>query len=86
MSQADHILLDFDHKEIQVDGRHATPPKLQGVSGGGIFQISRRTAQGRLVAIAIENRRTTRLIVGTRIKHFLAMVRQLTTMSRREGL
>jgi hypothetical protein len=34
MSKADHILLDFDHKEIQVKGRRSSPPKLQGVSGG----------------------------------------------------
>jgi hypothetical protein len=77
MSKADHILLDFDHKEIRVEGKQASPPKLQGVSGGGIFHISRQTNQGPLVAIATQNRRNSRLIVGTRIKHFLAMVREL---------
>lgn len=79
MSKSDHILLDFDHKEIQVEGRHASPPKLQGVSGGGIFQISRKRMRGPLVAIATENRRRSRLIVGTRIKHFLVVVRELKT-------
>jgi hypothetical protein len=79
MSKADHILLDFDHKEIRVEGRRASPPKLQGVSGGGIFQISRKAMRGPLVAIATENRRKSRLIVGTRIKHFLATVRELKT-------
>ncbi len=78
-SKSDHILLDFDHKEIRVEGRRASPPKLQGVSGGGIFQISRKVMRGPLVAIATENRRRSRLIVGTRIKHFLAMVRELKT-------
>ena len=34
-SKSDQILLDFDHKEIRVGGRRASPPKLQGVSGGG---------------------------------------------------
>ncbi len=82
MSKADHILLDFDHKEIRVEGRPASPPKLQGVSGGGIFQISRKAMRGPLVAIATENRRWSRLIVGTRIKHFLAMVRELKTRGR----
>jgi hypothetical protein len=81
LSQADHILLDFDHKEIRVDGSPATPPKLQGVSGGGVFQVSRRGMRGPLVAIAIQHRRSCRLIVGTRIKHFLAMARELKTMS-----
>jgi hypothetical protein len=82
MSQSDHLLLDFDHKEIVIGGRRANPPKLQGVSGGGIFHISREKNQGPLVAIATQNRRTSRLIVGTRIKHFLAMVRELKTTSQ----
>jgi hypothetical protein len=38
ISQADHILLDFDHQEIVVGGRRENPPKLQGVSGGGSFR------------------------------------------------
>jgi hypothetical protein len=77
VSQADHILLDFDHNEIVIGGRRVNPPKLQGVSGGGVFHISRETKQGPLVAIGTQNRRNSRLIVGTRIKHFLAMVREL---------
>jgi len=77
LSQSDHLALDFDHKEIVSEGKRATPPKLQGVSGGGIFQISRDTNQGPLVGIATQNRRHSRLIVGTRIKHFLAIVREL---------
>ncbi len=83
MSKSDHILLDFDHKEIRVEGRRASPPKLQGVSGGGIFQISRKAMRGPLVAIATENRRRSRLILGTRIKHFLAIVRELKTTAQR---
>ena len=83
MSKSDHILLDFDHKEIRVEGRRANPPKLQGVSGGGIFQISRKTMRGPLVAITTDNRRRSRLILGTRIKHFLAMVRELKTTAQR---
>jgi len=82
MSKSDHILLDFDHNEIRVERRRATPPKLQGVSGGGIFQISKKAMRGPLVAIATENRRRSRLIVGTRIKHFLAMVRELKTIGQ----
>jgi hypothetical protein len=77
ISKSDHILLDFDHKEMSVQGRRRSPPKLQGVSGGGIFHIARKGMRGPLVAIATENRRRSRLIVGTRIKHFLAIVREL---------
>lgn len=84
--QADHILLDFDHKEIRVGGRRANLPKLQGVSGGGIFQISRETNHGPLVAIATQNRRRSRLIMGTRIKHFLAVARELKTTSQPKSL
>jgi hypothetical protein len=77
LSQADHIALDFDHEQIVISGRRDTAPKLQGVSGGGIFHISRGTKHGPLVAIATQNRRPSRLIVGTRIKHFLAIARGL---------
>jgi hypothetical protein len=70
-------LSPYDHKEIVIGGRRVNPPKLQGGSGGGVFHISRETNHGALVAIATQNRRNGRLIVGTRIKHFLAMVREL---------
>jgi hypothetical protein len=83
MSQANHLLLDFDHKEIVIGGKRVNPPKLQEVSGGGIFHISRETKQGPLAAIATQNRRNSRLIVGTRIKHFLALVRELKATSQR---
>lgn len=77
LSEADHIALDFDHEEIMIGKTQVTPPKLNGVSGGGIFHISRETMRGPLVAIATQNRRGSALIVGTRIKHFLEMVREL---------
>ena len=85
LSLADHIALDFDHEEIVIRGIRVNPPKLQGVSGGGIFHISRKTMQGPLVAIATQNRRNSRLIVGTRIKHFLAVVRELNGDVRAKG-
>jgi hypothetical protein len=77
LSQSDHILLDYDHKEIAIKRKRVTPPRLQGVSGGGIFHLSGITQQGPLVAIATENRRLSRLIVGTRIQHFLDAARDL---------
>jgi hypothetical protein len=87
MSQSDHILLDFDHKETVIGGKRVKPPKLEGVSGGGVFHISRHTKQGPLVAIAtrnLPNTRLPRLIAGTRLKHFLAMVRELKATSAPE--
>lgn len=77
ISQADHILLDYDHKEIRISRKRVTPPRLQGVSGGGVFHISRDTMHGPLVAVATENPRQSRLIVATRLKHYLAAARAL---------
>jgi len=82
MSQSDHILLDFDHKEIVIGGTQVNPPKLQGVSGGGVFHISRETKLGPLVGIGTQNRRNSRLIVATRIKHFLAIAREFKAKPR----
>ena len=73
----DHALLDFDHKEIVNGERRVNPPKLQAVSGRGIYHISRETKQGPLVAMGAQNQRNSRLIAGTRIKHFLATIREL---------
>ena len=42
MSEADHILLDFDHKEIVIGGKRVDPPRLQGVSGGEYFRSSEK--------------------------------------------
>jgi hypothetical protein len=77
VSQSDHVLLDFDHNEISVKGEPRGPLKLKGVSGGGIFYISRNTMLGPLIGIAMENPRKSRIIVGTRLKHFLVAARAL---------
>jgi hypothetical protein len=79
--QSDYLLLNFDHKDIAIQGVRVSPPRLKGVSGGGIFHLSRSSSQGPLVAIATENRRNSRLIVGTRLKHFLMAARQLRATS-----
>ncbi len=71
----DYALLEFDHKNVLVEGKIQAPPRLQGVSGGGIFRFNRRTSRGHLIAIAIEHRKSSRLIGGTRIKHFLNLAR-----------
>jgi hypothetical protein len=84
LAQADHILLDFDHKDIAIRGARVTPPRLQGVSGGGVFHITRNTMQGPLVAIATENPQNSRLVVDTRLKHFLAAARGLKATVSRE--
>jgi hypothetical protein len=77
LSRADFLLLEFDRKNTLVGGKVTTPPKLQGVSGGGVFNISRITVNGPLVGIAIEHRQFSKTIVNTRIKHFLTFARHL---------
>lgn len=46
LSESDRILLDFDHKTISAQGKRAAPPRLQGVSGGGIFLFQGIPAEG----------------------------------------
>lgn len=77
LSVAHHLVVEFAN--VRSGGQPATPPKLQGVSGGGMFHLVTREADAtiRLVAIATEHRRAPELVVGTRIEHFLAVARQL---------
>jgi hypothetical protein len=79
LSRSDHVVLEFDHQDIVIKRQRVNPPKLQGVSGGGVFHLSKDTSQSTLIAIATENRRNSGLIVGTRLKHFLADARALKT-------
>lgn len=75
LAPSDHIPLEFDPKNTLVNGTKITPPRLRGCSGGGVFHMSRFSYQGPLVAIATEHRASAKVIVGTRIKHFLAAAR-----------
>jgi hypothetical protein len=45
LDRAKHLLIDFDRDDIRIGGKKVSPPRLDGVSGGGIFCISHgRTA------------------------------------------
>jgi hypothetical protein len=48
MSQADHALLDFDHKEIVIGERRVNPAKLEEISGGGVFTFPEKRSSARL--------------------------------------
>lgn len=52
LSVAHHLVVEFG--DVRSGGQPATPPKLQGVSGGGMFHLVTREADAtiRLVAIA----------------------------------
>ena len=81
LAQDEHLLVEFDHDGAD---KSMVPPKLQGLSGGGIFHFSRTTYQGPLVAIATEHRRVPRLIVSTRLKHFTQFAREINGIAPSE--
>jgi hypothetical protein len=75
--RAEHLVEDFDHKDTVVERKKVVPPKLQGVSGGGIFCIWRSSNTGPLVAIATEHRKRSCILVGTRVRYFVQVAREL---------
>lgn len=78
VSPADHILVEFDRQRMVRKGQQFTAPDPRGLSGGGIFFIDKQTELGPLIAIATEHRSNSRVMVGTRIKHFLEAARRLS--------
>lgn len=74
-----HLILEFDHTDIRVAGQRMTPPKLQGVSGGGMFHLAdlSPTTQAKLVAVATDHDKKARVLVGTRIEHFMDSTRRI---------
>lgn len=77
LSRAEHLAVDFDHKETVVERKKVVPPKLHGVSGGGIFCIRESSYTGPLVAIATEHRKRSCILVGTRVRYFVEVAREL---------
>jgi len=60
-----------------VERKKAVPPNPRGVSGGAIFCIARASYAGPLVAIATEHRKHSRILVGTRARHFVQIAHGL---------
>jgi len=77
LSRAEHLLIEFDHRNTVVAQSKVVPPKLQGVSGGGIFCISRTRNIGPLIAIATEHRKRSSILAGTRVRYFVQAAREL---------
>jgi hypothetical protein len=77
LSVAHHLVVEFAN--VRSGGEPTIPPKLQGVSGGGMFHLVTRDTDAtiQLVAIATEHRHAQQLVVGTRIEQFLRLIRQL---------
>ena len=69
-----HLILDYDHKQIYVDRARTNPPRLQGVSGGGVFRL-RIDTPPKLVGIPTDHLKTRRVIVATKIRCVIARIR-----------
>ncbi|MBY0496903.1 MAG: hypothetical protein K2Y23_22055 [Cyanobacteria bacterium] len=69
-----HLAIDYDERDINRGGKRVVPPRLQGVSGGGMFRFNGLSDEIKLVAIAVEHRRNERIIVGTRIDVVLGLI------------
>lgn len=69
-----HLAIDYDERDINRSGKRVVPPRLQGVSGGGMFRFNGLSNEIKLVAIAVEHRRNERIIVGTRIDVVLGLI------------
>jgi len=78
VSPHEHLILDYDEKEILQDRERKQPPSIYGVSGGGIFRFQRGQPETmRLVGIAIERHKRERIIVGTRIMVAATLAREV---------
>lgn len=77
LDKTKHILVDVDRNDIRINGKKVTPPRLYGVSGGGIFCISHETYQGPLIAIATDRRADARVLAATRIRYFIEEARRI---------
>jgi hypothetical protein len=77
LNRAAHLLLKYDHRRQSIAGVSTNPPRLQGLSGGGVFRFASPSPACRLVAIATEHRRPTRVLVATKIAHALTLARQV---------
>ena len=71
-----HVLLDYDHEKLFLDDKKITPPKLQGVSGGGVFKIG-PGLKPTLVAIPTHHLKRDRLVRAVRIEVVKVFLRRL---------
>ena len=79
-SKDEHLLLDYAADEVLLGGQPVNPPKVQGMSGGGIFRFRRRRPETtKLVGILIEHHKAARVMVGTRVAVVAALAREVIT-------
>jgi hypothetical protein len=68
VSRRTHLLLDFDRQETEGNDGTGPAPKLNGMSGCGIWRLGEKPGADRLAAILTEYRKGTKsYIVGSRV-------------------
>jgi hypothetical protein len=78
LSKEQHLLLDYDPREILLEGRSVNPPMVQGMSGGGIFRFRRRQPETtKLVGVLIERHKNARVLAGTRAGLAMSLARDV---------
>ncbi|MGP0075130.1 MAG: hypothetical protein ACLPWF_24735 [Bryobacteraceae bacterium] len=68
-----HMLLQWNERNVTHSGEPRNIWDVKGMSGGGVFHVSKETGRARLVGIIAEHHRQSRLIVATRIDSFVLL-------------
>lgn len=79
-----HIVLDFDQDNVVGPMGIQSSPKLDGISGGGVFRMPAlelvgSTAPPLLAGLVIEQHRQQRLLVGVRLGVILAAINSISS-------
>lgn len=85
LDPSQHLAIEFDREHLRYKGTQIVGPHVQGMSGGGIFHLRDRTdphGSPALVGIGIKHRRAARLLIGTRIEHFMQLARGVVADNR----
>ena len=78
LSRDHHLLLHYPTDEMLLSGRSINPPKVQGMSGGGVFRFQRRRPETiKLVGILIEYHKTPPVMVATRVAVVADLAREV---------
>ncbi len=78
-SRKDHILLEYSDNKVTHNGLKRKMPKVQGMSGGGVFHVDRQTRKARLVGIVSEHHAKSEVIVAKRIDSFIMIATLFNT-------
>jgi hypothetical protein len=78
-----HLLLEFDPKQITVQGERHTPPNPRGISGGGAFHVTH--GKVKLAGIMTEHRKASRVMVAVRMREVVAIAEHVIQQAQVTG-